>query len=139
MPDQKLILRNLNIAAGGLGALASLTQLLYIFSRFNVFLLGVASLMLSMPIIFLEFREVPSLSQYCNVYYNFLGRGALYIILSFMLMFGGFFKIMTCFVLFGLGGFNITCHFNGNIDSPDSFRSGAGGININDDDDDEVV
>lgn len=64
-----------NISIGCIDIIAALSQLTYIFTNLNVFLLAVYGLALSVPIVYLEFKVPSNLYRYASFYFSFLGRG----------------------------------------------------------------
>lgn len=137
MASPQQIIKIINLALGGTTTLASLSQLTYIFSRFNVFLLGVYSLLLSIPIVYLEFKVPPNLHRFVSSYFSFLGRAAIFFLLSGMTAFGGAFKIINSLLLFFAGCAFVFIHVSAIIDEPDNFKGQGASISIGDDLDDE--
>lgn len=117
--------------------MAGLSQLTYIFSRFNVFLLGIYSIVLSVPIVYLEFKPLPNLHRYASSYFSYFGRAIIFFLLSGMTAFGGAFKIINSLLLFFAGCAFVFVQVSGVIDEPDNFRGQGASISIGDDLDDE--
>lgn len=127
-----------NISIGSLTLLASISQLSYIISNFNVFLLAIYGIVLSVPIIYLEFKVPPNLYRFASFYFSFLGRGISYILLSFLINFGGIFKVLITTLTFLMGTAYITFQFLPQIEEPQNFRGEGSPITVDGDDDDII-
>lgn len=127
-----------NLAVGSLCLLASLSQLSYIAVNFNAFLLAIFGVALSVPIIYLEFKVPPNLYKFASFYFSFLGRGMAYILLSFLINFGGIFKMLTTLLTFLLGVVYVIFQVLPQIEEPANFRGEAAPIAMGDDDDDII-
>ncbi|CCF56826.1 hypothetical protein KAFR_0B05310 [Kazachstania africana CBS 2517] len=131
-----------HISIGSLAILASLSQFLLIFTNFNAFLLGLYSLALSIPVVYLEFKIPPNIYNYASFYFSFLGRGCLNILIALILYHQGFFRILTTILLIFNGIAYIIFHFLPFINEPENFKLANPSLSLNDnefDDDDEVV
>lgn len=127
-----------NLTVGSLSVIASVSQLTYIITNFNAFLLAIFGIVLSTPIIVLEFKVPPNLYRYASFYFSFLGRGIVYILISFLLGFGGVFKILASLLTFLLGVVYIIFEFLPQIDEPANFRGEGSPIAVEGDDDDII-
>ncbi|QLQ82449.1 hypothetical protein HG537_0H02110 [Torulaspora globosa] len=127
-----------NLTVGSLCLIASLSQLSYISVNFNAFLLAIFGVGLSVPIIYLEFKVPSNLYKFASFYFSFLGRGMAYILLSFLINFGGIFKILTTLLTFLLGVVYAVFQVLPQIEEPANFRGEAAAISVGDDDDDII-
>lgn len=129
-----------NLAVGSLCLIASLTQLSYIVSNFQAFLLAIFGIMLSIPIIYLEFKVQPNLYKFASFYFSFLGRGLAYVLLSFLISFGGIFKILVSLITFLLGVAYMAFQVLPQIEEPPNFRAEGSSISIGvGDNDDDII
>lgn len=124
-----------NLAVGSLCLLASVSQLSYILSDFNAFLLAIFGIVLSTPIVVLEFKVPANLYRYASFYFSFLGRGVVYILISFLIGFGGVFKILVALVTFLFGVIYTVFEFLPQIEEPANFRAEGSPIAVEGDDD----
>lgn len=118
MKDHDTILRYLhfaNILFGALSAIVFLLQFSYISISFMIFLRALFGFLLTIPIVYLEYRPILGLFRYASFYYSYLGRGILYIFLSSFVVVEGLLPILVVLILF-FGG----CIFIG-IESSNSF------------------
>ncbi|CCH61483.1 hypothetical protein TBLA_0E04290 [Henningerozyma blattae CBS 6284] len=130
------VIKYINLAVGTIAILSSLIQFIYIYKNFTEFLLAMSSFALAFPIILLEFKVPPDLHRFASFYFSFLGRGLLYILLSFMLAFGGLKKILADIFIFLVGIVFICFQFLPDIEEPRNFRpTGGSVIAIGEDDD----
>ncbi|CAI4333017.1 BCN_G0010020.mRNA.1.CDS.1 [Saccharomyces cerevisiae] len=131
-----------NISIGCIDIIAALSQLTYIFTNLNVFLLAVYGLALSIPIVYLEFKVPSNLYRYASFYFSFLGRGLSYILLSLIISFGGIYNILAGMFTFILGVAFIVFHFSQFVEEPANFRAPGSSLSIGDDDiddDDDMI
>ncbi|CAI7071801.1 BEM_collapsed_G0010040.mRNA.1.CDS.1 [Saccharomyces cerevisiae] len=131
-----------NISIGCIDIIAALSQLTYIFTNLNVFLLAVYGLALSVPIVYLEFKVPSNLYSYASFYFSFLGRGLSYILLSLIISFGGIYNILAGMFTFILGVAFIVFHFSQFVEEPANFRAPGSSLSIGDDDiddDDDMI
>lgn len=128
-----------NLTVGSLCLIASISQLSYLFSNFNASLLAIFGIILSVPIIYLEFKVPPNLYKFASFYFSFLGRGLAYILLSLLVNFGGVFKILTTLLTFLLGVSYCVFQVLPQIEEPANFRSEGSSIAMDVDDDDDII
>lgn len=128
-----------NLMIGSMALLSSVSQLTYIVSNFNTFLLAIYAIPLSALIIVLEFQVPSFLYKYCSFYFSFLGRGLFYILLSFLINTGGIFKMLVTLFTFLLGLIYVAFEFLPQIEEPANFRAEGAPISVDDDDDDEII
>lgn len=117
-----------NFLVGTIAITSAMVQFVQVYLNFTEFLLGMSAFALSIPIIVLEFKVPPDLNRYASFYFSFLGRGLLYILLSFMLGFGGGLKIVGDIILFLSGVSFISFHYIPSIEEPSNFRPQGGSI-----------
>ncbi|CCE93182.1 Tvp15p TDEL_0F03710 [Torulaspora delbrueckii] len=138
MPVPPQFFKIANLTIGSLCLIASVSQLTYILSNFNAFLLAIFGIVLSTPIVVLEFNIPSNLYRYASFYFSFLGRGVVYILISFLLGFGGVFKILTSLLTFLLGVVYTVFEFLPQIEEPANFRGEGSPIAVEGDDDDII-
>ncbi|CAB4255719.1 similar to Saccharomyces cerevisiae YDR100W TVP15 Integral membrane protein localized to late Golgi vesicles along with the v-SNARE Tlg2p [Maudiozyma barnettii] len=131
-----------NLAIGAIGSLAALSQLTYVVSDFNVFMLSLFAIPLSAMIIMMEFKVPTQLYNFASFYFSFLGRGILQILLGIMVCHGGALKLMSAFLLIISGIAYCLFQFLPMIEEPDFFKVAGSSLTVGDDefdDDDEVI
>lgn len=131
-----------NIAIGSLGTLASLSQITYVVSDFNVFALSLFAIPLSAVIVMLEFKVPPQLFNFASFYFNYLGRGLLQILLGIIVCHGGALKLMTAFLLVISGIAFCLFQFLPMVEEPDYFKIAGNSLTVGDDefdDGDDVI
>lgn len=117
------IFKTVNLITGTIIFFSSLHQLTFLLvPNFKAFFLGIYALFLSLPILILEFKPIPNLHKIASFYYSFGGRGILYVILSFMVSFGGFFKIFGSLVVFITGMGLLICQLAPDLEPPRLWR-----------------
>ncbi|AMD22195.1 HGL145Cp [Eremothecium sinecaudum] len=131
-------IRIANIAAGGVSSLVFVTQLSYIFTSFMEFIRAIFGLAFAIPLVYLEFKPINGLARFASFYYSYLGRGALFILLSSLMVFEGALPIIAVFLLFIGGLVFIALEFTGTIPEPDNFRFEGSGLTVGGDDD-EII
>lgn len=131
-----------NLTLGGLATLASLSQLTFLVTDFNVFVQSLYAIALSALIVYLEFKVPSNLYKYASFYFSFFGRGLLHILLGIMLFHGGPFKLITALFLVLSGIAYCLFQFLPMVEEPDNFKIAGSSLSIGDDefdDDDEVI
>ncbi|CAI4037984.1 hypothetical protein SMKI_04G3210 [Saccharomyces mikatae IFO 1815] len=130
-----------NLSIGCIDIIAALSQLTYLFTNLNVFLLAIYGLVLSVPIVYLEFKIPSNLYRYASFYFSFLGRGLSYILLGLIISFGGIYNILAGMLTFILGVAFIVFHFSQFVEEPVNFRAPGSSLSIGDDidDDDDMI
>ncbi|EDO16694.1 hypothetical protein Kpol_1052p42 [Vanderwaltozyma polyspora DSM 70294] len=74
-----MIFKFINVIIGTLALYASVSEL----KDSKNYVISIYSILLSIPIILLEFKKVDWLFKYASFYYSLLSRGVLYVFLSF--------------------------------------------------------
>ncbi|CAR25209.1 Tvp15p [Lachancea thermotolerans CBS 6340] len=127
-----------HLAAGSLATVSALSQTSYILKNFPAFLMALYSLVLAIPMIYLEFRVPPNLYRYASFYFSFFGRGLCLILLSLLLSYGGVFKILVSILLFLSGLVYVILEFVPSIQEPENFRPEGSSIAVGEDGDDII-
>lgn len=118
--------------------LASISQLSYIFTNFAAFLLAIYGILFSIPIIYLEFKVPQNLHRFASNYFSFLGRGITYILISFLINFGGILKILVVLLTFLLGTVYIILQFLPQVEEPENFRGEGSALTVDSEYDDVI-
>ncbi|QLG74578.1 hypothetical protein HG535_0G04610 [Zygotorulaspora mrakii] len=127
-----------NLTFGTLALGAAISQFTYITSNFNAFLLAIYGVVFCIPIIYLEFKVPPNLYRFASNYFSFLGRGLTYILIGFLINFGGIFKILITLTAVMLGLVYILFQFLPQVEEPQNFRGEGSPIAVDGDYDDVI-
>ncbi|SMN21126.1 similar to Saccharomyces cerevisiae YDR100W TVP15 Integral membrane protein localized to late Golgi vesicles along with the v-SNARE Tlg2p [Maudiozyma saulgeensis] len=131
-----------NLTIGSIASLAAFTQLTYLISDFNVFMLSLFAIPLSAMIVMMEFKVPGQLYNFASFYFNFLGRGVLQILLGIMVCHGGALKLISSFLLVLSGIAYCLFHFLPMVEEPDYFKIAGNSLTVGDDefdDGDEII
>lgn len=118
-----LTLSNIILINQLLQVLCGVTEL---FSRFDYFFQGLFVIGIGILIGYLEFRIPPKLFTYASSFFSFLGRGAIYILISVLNLHGSFIRYIIALVILLIGVLYIALEFLPSIKPPSNMQGETG-------------
>jgi hypothetical protein len=96
-----------------------------LFTRFDYFFQGILILFIGLLIGYLEVNIPPKLYTYASSFFSFLGRGAIYILISILNLHGTFERYVAAMIIMVIGFVYVGLEFTG-IEPPENMQGEAG-------------
>lgn len=117
-----MVFKVTNFIVGGLMFICGFTELI---TGFDYFFQGIYVMIISTVIIYLEFQIPPKLFTFASSFFSFLGRGAIYLMLSILNFHGSSIRIELGLLVFVIGWVYIGLQFT-NIQPPKNMQGEVG-------------